>query len=181
MLCGRISQPSFGFERTAFRRRLKIRVQNVEENQNIVVQSQLQAAIVIPAAPERVWLAFRQVENWNQWYPGVLAASWQQGSPWTAASQIRIQVKNSLGRTMDSIATVHPSAAELLIWENQMPGLITLCHARAFGEGNGTRFVLHKAYRGYAVPLLLLLKARQQRMLNEGLRNLEKLVLDTQE
>ena len=75
---------------------------------------------------------------------------------------------------MTSVATVQPAAADLLVWENRMPGLITICRAQVFSvDGGRTRFTLHKAYRGGAVILLHLLKQRQTQMLRQGLENLK--------
>ena len=120
-----------------------------------------------------VWQAFCDIEAWPHWYPGVLSATWQ-GEPWTPHARMQLSVQNSLRRTMTSVATVQPSPTGLLVWENRMPGLITVCRAQACAvAGERTRFTLHKAYRGSAVILLHLLKQRQTQMLRQGLENLK--------
>ena len=134
----------------------------------------LQATITIDAAPVAVLRAFQQIEGWPDWYPGVLRADWVAGEPWAPGAVMQIQVKNSLGMTVGSLATVMPSAEHKLIWENRAPGLITVCYAWAVPVPAGCCFTLQKFYRGAAVPLLVLLKARQQRLLHAGLVNLRQ-------
>lgn len=146
----------------------------------ITVHTTLQATITIAVPADVILQKFRQIEDWNQWYPDVLSASWQDGAPWTPGAKICLQVKNSLGRTMSSIATVQPAAPNVLSWENRMPGLVTLCHARVAASEGGTRFTLDKSYQGMATFLLQLLKGRQERMLTQGLQNLAQLVLAQQ-
>ncbi len=74
---------------------------------------------------------------------------------------------------MTSVATVQPAPAGLLVWENRMPGLITICRAQVCAvDGESARLTLHKAYHGGAVILLRLLKQRQVQMLRQGLENL---------
>ena len=134
----------------------------------------LRADVVIAAAPAVVLRAFQQIEGWPNWYPGVLRADWVEGEPWVPGAVMQIQVKNSLGMTVGSLATVMPSAEHKLIWENRAPGLITVCYAWAVPVPAGCCFTLQKFYRGAAVPLLVLLKARQQRLLHAGLVNLRQ-------
>jgi len=90
-------------------------------------------------------------------------------------ARMQLSVQNSLRRTMTSVATVQAAPTGLLVWENRLPGLITICRAAACAvEGERTRFTLHKAYRGGAVILLHLLKQRQTQMLRQGLENLKQ-------
>jgi len=122
-----------------------------------------------------VWQAFCDIEAWPHWYPGVLNATWQQGEPWTPQARMQLSVQNSLRRTMTSIATVQPAPTGLMVWENRMPGLITVCRGQACAlNEEWTRFTLHKTYRGAAVILLHLLKQRQVQMLCQGLENLRQ-------
>jgi len=132
----------------------------------------LQATIDMKLAPARVLRAFREIEGWPTWYPGVLQAGWVQGEPWQPGAVMTVQVKNSLGMTVGSRATVLPGAAEKLSWENRAPGLVTVCHAWCEVTTSGCCLTLQKAYHGPAAPLLLLLKARQQRLVDAGLMNL---------
>ncbi len=134
----------------------------------------LHATTMIEAAPAAVLRTFQQIEGWPAWYPGVLRAHWVAGTPWRPDAVMAIQVKNSLGMTVGSTATVMPSADEKLIWENRAPGMITICHAWGEPVPGGCCFTLQKFYRGAAVPLLVLLKARQQRLLQTGLVNLRQ-------
>ncbi|CAN5853390.1 hypothetical protein BH10CHL1_BH10CHL1_23000 [soil metagenome] len=144
--------------------------------QVIVATTEIQAEIDIQAAPETVWQSFRAIEAWPHWYPGVLVATWQAGEPWMPGARMQLQVQNSLRRTMTSVATVQPAPDNLLIWENRMPGLITICRAEVCPLDGGARLMLAKTYRGGAVMLLRLLKNRQVQMWHQGLENLQRLV-----
>ncbi|MCX6048210.1 MAG: SRPBCC family protein [Chloroflexi bacterium] len=141
-----------------------------------MASTEIQAKIDIQGAPATVWQAFRDIEAWPRWYPGVLTATWQTGEPWTPQARMQLQVQNSLRRTMTSVATVRSAPAGLLIWENLVPGLRTVCHARVDLIDGGARFTLAKTYSGSAVILLRLLKKRQIQMLHQGLENLRRLV-----
>lgn len=134
----------------------------------------LHATITIKAAPAAVLRTFQQIEGWSAWYPGVLRARWVAGTPWLPDAVMAIQVKNSLAMTVGSTATIIASADEKLIWENHAPGLITVCHAWVEPVPAGCCFTLQKFYRGVAVPLVVLLKRRQQRLLQAGLVNLRQ-------
>ncbi len=137
---------------------------------------EIQADIVIHATPSHVWQAFRQIETWPRWYPGVLAATWQDYPPWLPQSRMHVQVRNSLRLPMDSVATVLPTGDETLLWENRGMGLVTLCRAQVWAVDQGALFMLHKAYRGPAALLLRALKERQVAMLQQGLANLKQLI-----
>lgn len=138
--------------------------------------TEIQAKIDIQAAPATVWQTFREIEAWPRWYPGVLSATWQTGEPWTPHARMQLQVQNSLRRTMTSVATVQWALDTRLIWENRIPGLITICRAEVCPIDGGARLTLSKTYRGGAVFLLRLLKKRQIHMLHQGLENLRRLV-----
>ena len=127
-----------------------------------------------------MWHAFQQIEAWPRWYPGVLAATWQQGEPWRPQAVMRLQVQNALRQTVTSRAYVYEATHDSLLWENQGPGLRTLCRAQIKGQAaGGARLTLHKRYRGAAVVLLRLLKARQAAMLGRGLGNLKQMIEQT--
>ena len=128
----------------------------------------------------QVWHAFRQIEAWPRWYPGVLVATWQAGKPWAPQAIMRLQVQNSLRQTVTSRAYVHEATDDTLLWENQLPGLRTLCRAQIKAEAaGGARLTLHKRYQGAAVMLLRLLKARQAQMVGRGLGNLKQMIEQT--
>ena len=143
----------------------------------IFLHTEIQRSITIAAAPDRVWHAFRQIEAWPRWYPGVLAAAWQEGEPWTPQAVMHLQVQNSLRQTVTSRADVYEVTHDSLLWENQSPGLRTLCRAQfKASPAGGARLTLQKRYRGAAVVLLRLLKARQEAMLGRGLGNLKQII-----
>lgn len=93
---------------------------------------------------------------------------------------MHLQVQNALRQTVTSRAYVYEATHDSLLWENQSPGLRTLCCAwiKTPLEG-GARLTLHKRYRGAAVVLLRLLKARQEAMLGRGLSNLQQMIEQT--
>ena len=147
----------------------------------------LQASIEIAAAPDITLAAFQAIERWSAWYPGVVDAGWVAGEPWAVGAVMEVQVRNSLGLLVKSTAVVLPvdqpeklcgrdrqiPTAQLCCWENRAPGLVTLCYAWAEATvDGGSRFTLQKFYRGPAVPLLRLLKGRQERMVQQGLQTL---------
>lgn len=138
----------------------------------IQLLAMLQATIDMKLAPAVVLHAFGQIEGWSTWYPGVIQAGWVQGEPWQPGAVMTVQVKNSLGMTVGSTATVLPDAEGKLSWENRAPGLITVCQAWSEATPNGCCFTLQKVYHGPAAPLLQLFKARQQRLVDTGLMNL---------
>lgn len=127
-----------------------------------------------------MWHAFQQIDAWPRWYPGVLAATWQEGEPWTPLAVMHLQVQNTLRQTVTSRARVYEVTQDSLLWENQSPGLRTLCCAQITAQAAGSaRLTLHKRYRGAAVVLLRLLKARQEAMLGRGLSNLQQMIEQT--
>ena len=93
---------------------------------------------------------------------------------------MRLQVQNALRQTVTSRADVYEVTHDSLLWENQSPGLRTLCRAQIKGEAaGGAMLTLQKRYRGAAVVLLRLLKARQAAMLGRGLGNLKQMIEQT--
>ena len=145
----------------------------------------LQASIEIAAAPDITLAAFQAIEQWSTWYPGVVNAGWVTGEPWAVGAVMEVRVRNSLGMIVRSTATVllaisSSSANEALAippehsccWENRAPGLVTVCYAWAEPTDSGCRLTLQKEYHGALVPLLWLMKRRQARMLQQGLKNL---------
>lgn len=158
---------------------LVLTAENSSQRESFTIASftQLHADIYIPATPALIWQTFRQVETWQRWYPDVISAAWQRGDPWVAQSEISIQVKNSLGQIMSSIATVKPSPPDQLVWENRGAGLVTRCTAQVDERAGRALFSMHKSYSGPTAVLMILLKARQKAMLQAGLENLKTLVL----
>lgn len=132
----------------------------------------LRATISINLEPAVVLHAFGQIEGWPTWYPGVIQAGWTHGAPWQPGAVMTVQVKNSLGMTVGSTATVLPDEDGKLRWENRAPGLVTVCQAWSEATATGCRLTLQKVYAGPAAPLIALFKARQQRLVDTGLMNL---------
>ncbi len=143
----------------------------------------LAETIEIDANPDALLTAFQAIERWSAWYPGVVNAGWVTGEPWAVDAVMQVQVRNSLGMLVSSRATVLPIHQQhkdarripderLCCWENRAPGLVTICYAWAEATTDGSRFTLQKFYRGPAVPLLHVMKDRQQRMLHDALANL---------
>ena len=136
----------------------------------------LQASIIVEATPDLVLRAFQAIERWSTWYPGVVSASWLEGGAWQPGAVMQVQVRNSLGMLVKSSAVVLPvengHTEPTLCWENRAPGLVTICYAWAEATAIGSRFTLQKQYRGVAMPLLWMLKRRQERMLQQALANL---------
>lgn len=156
-------------------------------------RNRLEASIIVDASPDSVLTAFQTIERWSTWYPGVVAASWVQGEPWQVNAVMQVLVRNSLGMLVKSKAVVLPVQktdqdareglpdpswnlavphAHRCCWENRALGLVTVCYAWAEATKTGSRFTLQKFYRGPLVPLVQLMKGRQQRMLNDALANL---------
>jgi len=147
----------------------------------------LHAEITIQATPTTILQAFQRIERWSTWYPGVVNAHWIKGERWLPNAIMQIQVKNSLGMQVTSQALVLPNIAQTgadqaqigdkIVWENRSAGLVTVCHAWVESVAHGSRFTLQKFYRGPAVPLLQLLKGRQERMLQQALQNLQRQIM----
>lgn len=138
----------------------------------------LNASIRIDATPDAVLSTFQAIERWSMWYPGVVDAGWISGKPWKPGAVMQVQVRNSLGMLVKSRAVVLPAEngrnGPMLCWENRAPGLVTVCYAWVEATADGSRFTLQKRYRGVAVPLLWLMKGRQERMVQEALVNLQE-------
>jgi hypothetical protein len=133
--------------------------------------------VYIHAAPAAVYRRFTDIDDWANWYPGVLGARWTRGVDWQEDAQMALRVRNLLGATVESVATVRMSVPNsTLVWENAMPGLNVVCTARFAEEVGGCRLTIRKNYHGLLAFLMPLLQSRQRSMLDEGLATLKRTI-----
>ncbi len=136
-----------------------------------------QADVYIHAASPAVFRAFSDITRWRDWYPGVLGARWVDGEPWDENARFAIETRNVLGATTAGEAIVRMSVLDdLLVWENNVPGLSVVATARFEDEVGGCKLTLRKTYHGPLAVGMTLLGARQRRMLTEGLGRLKQRV-----
>ncbi len=138
---------------------------------------QVQDELYIHAASDTVWQKFSRLDDWPRWNSEVISADWVQGAHWQEGSIFHIRHKSLMGMKTTTPAIVRMCVpATTVVWESNASGITVVNSASFSDEVGGCKLSARHTYHGMPTLALRLLGGRQQKNLENAMRELKEFV-----
>lgn len=133
------------------------------------------ATIQIHAARQAVWNHFAAIESWHEWNREVLACTWKTGKPWAEGATFAVEHHTLLGarRQTEYVVQMLVEGRSAIYSSTARFPVSMLSSVQLSDSLGGCRLEATHSYRGAALPLLWLLRTRQQAKLQQAMHALQ--------
>ena len=107
--------------------------------------------IELATSPEVLWTCFADLGKWQAWFPALIEAEWNYGSPWTIGAQFHQAIKFGfpLGRLMATATIVEISPAPYVAWRWKVAGMEAVHGYRFDATLGGTEVLSRHEFYGF--------------------------------